>query len=521
MADGTELPADLVVYATGYGSMNGWVADLISQDVADKVGKVWGLGSDTTKDPGPWEGEQRNMWKPTRRRRCGSTGATSPSRATTPCTSRCSSRRAWRGSTRRSTGCRRCTTCAQGPRVVYPPMTCRATPWGNMFTPRVREPPSVTDPDHLWSGNWRDRRREPAERPTVARLPERPPTRSRPPSTSASPPAPPRSRSPLLPALAGGAVSAVIVSAVLLGSGLVDGDDSDNAIDRRRPAARRRLGRGGVAARQRHRRRHLRGGEPRRRLRPVQRRHGNRLRRRQRRHDRHQLARRRRTTTRCACASATAAAPCAPRSSGSDPSVDIAVLHVDPAGAGKLYPLALADSDQVKVGDTAIAIGNPLGLDRTATSGIVSGLGREIRAPNGFQIDKVIQTDAPINPGNSGGPLLDSRGRVIGVNSQIATSGAGSGNIGIGFAVPSNTVRNVVPQLKTGQGVQHAYLGVSTAPRSVGGAEVGNVNPARRRSAPASEMGDIVTEVDGQEVGKPHGHLDRDRRQQAGRPRSR
>ena len=65
MADGTELPADLVVYATGYGSMNGWVADLISQDVADKVGKVWGLGSDTTKDPGPWEGEQRNMWKPT------------------------------------------------------------------------------------------------------------------------------------------------------------------------------------------------------------------------------------------------------------------------------------------------------------------------------------------------------------------------------------------------------------------------------------------------------------------------
>ena len=65
LADGTELPADLVVYATGYGSMNGWVADLISQEVADKVGKVWGLGSDTTKDPGPWEGEQRNMWKPT------------------------------------------------------------------------------------------------------------------------------------------------------------------------------------------------------------------------------------------------------------------------------------------------------------------------------------------------------------------------------------------------------------------------------------------------------------------------
>ena len=114
MADGTELPADLVVYATGYGSMNGWVADLISQDVADKVGKVWGLGSDTTKDPGPWEGEQRNMWKPTQQEALGSMVGTSRSRATIPCTSRCSSRRASRGSTRRSTGCRRCTTSADG-----------------------------------------------------------------------------------------------------------------------------------------------------------------------------------------------------------------------------------------------------------------------------------------------------------------------------------------------------------------------------------------------------------------------
>jgi len=189
---------------------------------------------------------------------------------------------------------------------------------------------------------------------------------------------------------------------------------------------------------------------------------------------------------------------------GSDPSVDIAVLHVDPATTGTLYPLALADSDQVKVGDTAIAIGNPLGLDRTATTGIISGIGREIRAPNGFQIDKVIQTDAPINPGNSGGPLLDSRGRVVGVNSQIATAGAGTGNIGIGFAVPANTVRQVVPQLKSGQGVQHAYLGVSTAPTaSGGGAEVGSVNggsPAQRAGA---EIGDIVVEVDGARINQP------------------
>ena len=111
---------------------------------------------------------------------------------------------------------------------------------------------------------------------------------------------------------------------------------------------------------------------------------------------------------------------------GSDQSSDIAVLKVDASKVGQLRPLALADSDKVQVGDTAIAIGYPLGLDRTVTAGIVSGLGREIKAPNGFSIDKVIQTDAPINPGNSGGPLLDEQGRVIGVNSQIASSGAGT-----------------------------------------------------------------------------------------------
>ena len=111
-------------------------------------------------------------------------------------------------------------------------------------------------------------------------------------------------------------------------------------------------------------------------------------------------------------------------------------------------PLQFADSRQVQVGDTAIAIGNPFGLDRTATEGIVSGIGRSIKAPNGFSIDEVIQTDAPINPGNSGGPLLDDTGRVIGVNSQIATAGNSQGNVGIGFAVPSNTVREVVPRLE-------------------------------------------------------------------------
>ena len=103
--DGTELPADLVVFATGYSSMNGWVADLIDQETADRLGKVWGLGSDTTKDPGPWEGEQRNMWKPTQvEQRCGCTAATCTSRGTTRSTSPCSSRPGTRASTPRSYG---------------------------------------------------------------------------------------------------------------------------------------------------------------------------------------------------------------------------------------------------------------------------------------------------------------------------------------------------------------------------------------------------------------------------------
>ncbi len=145
---------------------------------------------------------------------------------------------------------------------------------------------------------------------------------------------------------------------------------------------------------------------------------------------------------------------------GSDPSTDIALLRVD-AGARALTPLTLGDSDQAQVGDTVVAIGNPFGLERTVTSGIVSALQRAVIAPNGFAIDHVIQTDAPINHGNSGGPLLNTRGEVIGVNSQIETGGAGDGNVGIGFAVPSNTVETVVAQLLQSGKVEHAYLGVS------------------------------------------------------------
>jgi S1-C subfamily serine protease len=148
---------------------------------------------------------------------------------------------------------------------------------------------------------------------------------------------------------------------------------------------------------------------------------------------------------------------------GTDPATDLALLHVDlPAQA--MAPLQLADSDAVEVGEPVVAIGNPFGLERTVTAGIVSAVQRAVTSPSGSAIDHVIQTDAPINHGNSGGPLIDSQARVIGVNSQIETGGSGDGNVGIGFAVPSNTVKNVVAQLLANGKVERAFLGVSAQP---------------------------------------------------------
>jgi S1-C subfamily serine protease len=148
---------------------------------------------------------------------------------------------------------------------------------------------------------------------------------------------------------------------------------------------------------------------------------------------------------------------------GKDVSTDLALLKVD-AGGLDLSPLKLGDSSTVQVGDPTVAIGNPFGLDRTLTTGVVSALQREIQAPDGYAIKNVIQTDAAINPGNSGGPLIDATGRVIGINSQIATgggTGSSGGNVGIGFAVPINTAKELVPQLRSTGRVTRGYLGIT------------------------------------------------------------
>ena len=190
---------------------------------------------------------------------------------------------------------------------------------------------------------------------------------------------------------------------------------------------------------------------------------------------------------------------------GKDPSTDLAVLSIPKRAIPKgVKPLKFADSRSVRVGDLVVAIGNPFGLDQTATQGIVSALGRDIEAPNNYTINNVIQTDAPINPGNSGGPLLDDSAHVVGVNSQIATSG-GQGNVGIGFAVPSNTVRQVVPILKRGGTVKRAYLGVQTSTPEAGdtGAEIASVVPGGPAASARLRVGDVVKSVAGRRVTDP------------------
>jgi S1-C subfamily serine protease len=209
---------------------------------------------------------------------------------------------------------------------------------------------------------------------------------------------------------------------------------------------------------------------------------------------------------------------------GKDVSTDIALLRVDPDGLD-LAPLALGTANGLQVGDPTIAIGNPFGLERTLTTGVVSALQRRIEAPNGFAIRDVIQTDAAINPGNSGGPLLDAAGRVIGINSQIATGGTSQGNVGIGFAVPIDTAKDILDSLKSGETPQRAQLGVTTAtvdnslealnlpvksgvlvqdvqqgsPADKAGLRGGNIS-AQVNGNEVQIGGDIITKVDGKAV---------------------
>jgi putative serine protease PepD len=157
-----------------------------------------------------------------------------------------------------------------------------------------------------------------------------------------------------------------------------------------------------------------------------------------------------------------------------DASKDLALLKID-TGGKSLHPLTLADSSKLQVGQTAYAIGNPFGLDHTFTSGIVSALDRDIQAPDGTPIKNVVQTDAAINPGNSGGALLDANGHVIGVNSQIASgnsSGGDSGNVGIGFAIPSNMVADFIAHPTSSQQQQQSQPQVSAVPNGLGGQAV-------------------------------------------------
>jgi putative serine protease PepD len=184
---------------------------------------------------------------------------------------------------------------------------------------------------------------------------------------------------------------------------------------------------------------------------------------------------------------------------GTDPSTDVAVIKVD-ADPSQLHPLAFADSNAVQVGDGVVAIGSPFGLEETVTSGIVSALDRTIDAPNNFTISGAIQTDAAINHGNSGGPLLNSAGQVIGINSQIESDSGGSD--GVGFAIPSDSVRRVAQELISSGKVAHAYLGVQlTDSGSGGGATVAQAVASGPGADAGLRTGDVVTAIDGKAIG--------------------
>ncbi|MCO5992734.1 S1C family serine protease [Actinoallomurus rhizosphaericola] len=210
---------------------------------------------------------------------------------------------------------------------------------------------------------------------------------------------------------------------------------------------------------------------------------------------------------------------------GTDPATDLAVIKA--AGVSGLKPATLGNSDQLQVGDPVVAIGSPLGLEGSVTSGIVSALHRTLneggdqqqqqpgfpgwgqqgqqgqqQSSSGATIGDAIQTDAAINPGNSGGPLVNSSGQVIGINTAIATSGGSNGNIGVGFAIPIDTAKQVADQLIKSGKATHAYLGVSLS--DVAGDQQGALIAGVQKGTPAAsaglQEGDIVTQIDGKAI---------------------
>ena len=199
---------------------------------------------------------------------------------------------------------------------------------------------------------------------------------------------------------------------------------------------------------------------------------------------------------------------------GYEPDYDLAVVRID-APAERLRPLPVGTSDDLLVGQKVFAIGNPFGLDQTLTTGVISGLGREILSVTERPISDVIQTDAAINPGNSGGPLLDSSGRLIGVNTAIYTQSGTSA--GVGFAVPVDTVNRVVPHLLRSGRVVRPGLGVLIVPdqtaRSLGvegvvissvlpgsAAERAGMRPATRNALGEIDLGDVIVGMDGRRI---------------------
>ncbi len=383
-------------------------------------------------------------------------------------------------------------------------------------------------PKHIWSGRLGSRvrgGRPPTRRDRgAAPRPPRAPTRRRRPSTrrTIGPDGRPRREVrdrpwPHRRAGRGHRSSAVGGAAFAAGALLDNGDDVVQGPRTPGRAAGRLLQADHADARPDPRRHDLRAGQPRRRLDPHRSRQRHRLPDRRPRHAGHQRPRRRLRHDRAGQVrhrrphdlAATSRASTRPATSRSSTSTRRRSRRASSRCSSPTPPASA-------VGDVAIAIGNPFGLDRTVTEGIVSSLGRTLTAPNGFQIDDVIQTDAAINPGNSGGPLLDDGGKVIGVNSQIATNGlsATATSASASRSRPTPCARSL-PGLKLGKTVSHAWLGVQI--------DVPNSRTRRRRRARRSpsvtvggpaddaglQAGDIVTEIDGQHVDDASAAVDR------------